>query len=481
VTVGHLRLQGTPTTPAEETLRILEHMARLAGMVMENAQRTEQLNTLAYVDTLTGLPNREALKRNLNQWLVGAERPAPQVICLDLKKFRKVNDRYGYSTGNDLLVQVSRRLEEILPAGGLLARMDADAFAMAVEADQVERLEQAIMVQMAMPFVVGEQSVELAFQFGFSLVALPGTEAEDLLLQAEQAIHRARRLGQPSSNYDAHDHAVELTALTLQSELKEAFSRRELSLVFQPLVEANTGTLHSMEVLLRWHHPELGTISPQVFIGLAEESELIEELGLWVLQEACTQAASWPGGPMRINVNVSARQLKQGQFLTDVREALVTSGLPASALELELTESVLVTSSQVVTDILNGLHMLGVRLALDDYGTGYSSLAYLKRFPLDVLKIDRTFIQGLGQHKEDQSNLLIVRSTIALAHELGMQVVAEGVEDEAVQVLLADLSCDRLQGYLFAAPMSLADAHTWSSGNSAGVGASSRLDHGGHG
>ncbi|WP_407542365.1 EAL domain-containing protein (plasmid) [Deinococcus radiomollis] len=458
VGVGALRLQCPGANDSSQ--RILEHLARLAGLVVERAQHVEQLEQLAYVDTLTGLPNRAALVRTLGQALDGGQRRA--VIIADLKGFRGVNNRHGYATGDALLKQVARQIETCLRGNILVARVGGNAFALTLPSSEIEPTLGVLTRSFAQPMVIGLNAVQVRLHFGVSLEARQGDVAGEIVQQAEHAVHRSRQLGQAVAQYNAEEYAVELTAMTLEGELREAFADRRLFLMFQPLVKARSGHYSSAEVLLRWFHPERGPVSPEVFIALAEQSDLILDIGRWVLREACLQAAAWPGGPSRINVNVSARQFEDPGFVNDVVDALDMSGLPADCLELELTESVLMTSGRAVVEVLERLDVLGVRLALDDFGTGYSSLAYLNRFPLDVLKIDRSFVHGLGREHPDLKELAIVRSTIALAHELGLEVVAEGVEDEHQRDVLVDLGCDLFQGYLYSPPLSLEEAISWS-------------------
>ena len=459
VRVGTLELQQLEPGDLAEARPVLDHLAGLASMIVERDLHLKQLERLAYVDALTGLMNRSAFVRALDRALIG--NPHQAVIITDLKQFRNVNSRHGHAAGDALLVAVARRLETDLPGSVGVARVGSNSFALLVPAHSAEQVLAVLSASINKPLVLRGETLYLGGSIGVAPEAEPGTPAEAILQHAEHAVYRAKQLGQPVRRYDAEEYAVELTALTLEAELRRAFADRQLSLAFQPLVEARSGSLHAMEALLRWIHPQRGAVSPQVFVGLAEQSDLILDIGGWVLHEACQQAAAWPGGPVRISVNVSARQFESPRFVSDVLSALQLSGLPASMLELELTENVLMTSGRGVVGVLEQLAALGVRLALDDFGTGYSSLAYLTRFPLDILKIDRAFIQGLGLETFGQKNLAIVRSTITLAHELGLQVVAEGVETARQRELLIDLGCDLLQGYFFAAPMPLGRAMTW--------------------
>lgn len=456
--VGVLRLQRLNVD--DNSQRILDHLARLAGLVVERGQHLEQLERLAYVDALTGLPNRAALVRTLGHALSGGQRYV--VVIADLKGFRGINNRYGHATGDVILKQVARQIEICLTGDIPVARVGGNAFALLVPSHEIKTTLSVLMRSFAQPVVIGAETIQVRIHLGVSLEAWQGNVAEELVQQAEHAVHRSRQLGQAVAQYNAEEYAVELTAVTLEGELREAFADRRLSLMFQPLVKAHSGHYSSSEVLLRWFHPERGPISPEVFIALAEQSDLILDIGRWVLREACLQAAAWSSGPSRINVNVSARQFEDPDFVDDLIDVLHVSGLPADCLELELTESVLMTSGRAVVEVLDRLDALGVRLALDDFGTGYSSLAYLNRFPLDVLKIDRSFVHGLGQEHPDLKELAIVRSTIGLAHELGLEVVAEGIENARQQDILVDLGCDFLQGYLFSPPLALEEAIRWS-------------------
>ncbi|CAM4213424.1 EAL domain-containing protein [Deinococcus marmoris] len=463
VRIGALELQPPETGELAEAQPVLDHLAGLASMVIERDLHLKQLERLAYVDGLTDLMNRPAFVRALNQTLAGGQHPT--VIILDLKHFRNVNRLYGHATGDALLIAVARRLEHDLPECSV-ARAGGNGFALLVPRGSGESTITALTQIMGPPFAVRGETLYVKYHIGVGPESQSGEDAESVVQQAEDALYRSKQLGQTVSRYDAEEYAVELTALTLEAELRQAFANRQLFLVFQPLVQARSGRLHAVEALLRWTHPERGAISPQVFIALAEQSDLILDIGGWVLREACQQAAAWPGGPVQVSVNVSARQLESPRFRDDVQSALMVSGLPAHMLELELTESMLMSPGRDVVDVLEQLKALKVRLALDDFGTGYSSLAYLNRFPLDVLKIDRSFIQGLGLETYGHKNLAIVRSTIALAHELELQVVAEGIETDLQREILVDLGCDLLQGYFFSAPMPLEQALAWRFGES---------------
>ncbi|AZI45040.1 phosphodiesterase (plasmid) [Deinococcus psychrotolerans] len=460
--VGTLELHQPETGDLAEAQPVLDHLAGLASMVIERDLHLKQLERLAYADGLTNLMNRPAFVRALNQALASGQRPS--VVILDLKQFRNVNSRYGHAAGDALLIAVARRIEHILPGCGV-ARVAGNGFALLIPGGPVESVITALPQVLSQPFAVRGETLYLNAHIGVSSEAQPQEDAEATVQEAEHALRQSKQLGQTISRYDAEEYAVELTAMTLEAELRQAFINRQLVLAFQPLVHARSGSLKAVEALLRWTHPQRGAISPQVFIALAEQSDLILDIGGWVLREACQQAAAWPGGPVQVSVNVSARQFESPRLKEDVLNALLVSGLPAHLLELELTENMLMTSGRDVVDVLEQLKALNVRLALDDFGTGYSSLAYLNRFPLDVLKIDRSFIQGLGLETYGQKNLAIVRSTIALAHELGIEVVAEGVETGLQREILVALGCDLLQGYFFSAPMPLEKAVTWRFGS----------------
>ncbi|UQN08466.1 EAL domain-containing protein [Deinococcus sp. QL22] len=456
--VGGLYLQGV-FEPPQEVQRVLAYLAQVAGLVIERAQSLARLKRLAYEDPLTGLPNRAALSQKLTDH-IALGRPWT-VVVLNLARFRQINDRYGYLVGDEVLRQVAQRLLACLPPAGSAARLGSNTFALLLPLVTTASTLEALTSSLAQPLLVQQHALYVDIHVGVRPWLSGFSTAETLLQQAEHTMRRAQHLGQSVSHYDAQTYVVELTQDALETELHQAVEAQQLTLAFQPLVHPQTRRLHSMEVLLRWDHPQRGMISPSVFIVLAEQSSLILRLGRWVLHQACLEAARWPGGPLRINVNVSAHQVEQAEFAQEVEEILQLTGLPSGYLELEITEGVLMRANRTVTNVLNQLHALGVRLALDDYGTGYANLAYLKRFPLDVLKIDRSFVQGLGADVADQRDLAIVRSTIALAHELGLSVVAEGIERAEQLSLIAALGCDLAQGYLFSAALPLPQAQEW--------------------
>lgn len=421
----------------------------------------EQYRTLAFHDPLTGLPNRALFGDRLEQALRRAVRDqrAVGVLFLDLDNFKVVNDSLGHHIGDDLLVQVARRIRGCLREEDTAARFGGDEFAVLVgdvgsESDAqavADRLSEA----MRAPFQIAGRDVVVTASIGVAISAGERAERESLLQAADLAMYRAKSNGRARSElFDPRMAAEADDRLALEMDLRDAIARNELSVVYQPIVSLETGRVSSVEALLRWEHPERGAIGPVRFIPIAEETGLIVSIGAWVLGEACREAMTWPcqdGGPqLAVSVNVSPRQLRDAGLLEDVRRALAATGLPAGHLELEVTESAVMNDPDAARARLEQLQALGVSLSIDDFGTGYSSLGQLRQFPFETLKVDKMFMRGLGQ---DPQNTAIVGGVIALARNLGLSVVGEGIETVEQLEHLQSLGCDRGQGYYLARPM----------------------------
>ena len=446
-------------------------VAERVALALEVARRAAELRRMAFHDVLTGLPNRALLAERLEEALVRAAHRHCTVALfyLDLDNFRVVNESLGHQAGDDLLVQVATRLTNCIQdvdAGGVgaratVARLGGDEFVVLV--DQVageanaESLAERLTGALREPFQVAGHEVVATASIGVAMTSPGRDRPEALLRSADLALYRAKANGKNGHalfDLSLETHAIQ--RLELERDLRLALERGEFRVFYQPLIRLETGRITGWEALVRWEHPTRGLISPAAFIPIAEETGLIVPIGQWVLEEACRQARRWhelfPDEPARtMSVNLSARQFAHPRLVDDIHRALRSARLDARQLVLEITESVVMQDAAAAVATLHELKALGIRLAIDDFGTGYSSLAYLKRFPVDVLKIDRSFIEGLGQDAQDGA---IVESVLVLAKSLGLGVTAEGIETPRQRLRLEQLGCDVGQGYLFGAPRS---------------------------
>ncbi len=417
--------------------------------------------TLAYRalhDELTGLPNRSLLVDRLGQAANALlrRRNAAMLLYLDLDNFKAINDRFGHAAGDCLLVEVAGRLQDLVRSADTVARLGGDEFVILVQdlddPDASARsLAERIHHAMRMPVAVGERHLYTSVSIGIAPVA-PGADPEVCMAQADAAMYQAKRGG--PARYEYFNTVIgddNRRQSQLAHELRAAHDLGQLSVHYQPLFKLG-GDIVGMEALLRWDHPELGSVSPVEFIPLLERSRDIVHVGRWVLEEATRQCATWQGEgrpDLTVSVNVSARQLQDPSFFGHVSEALESSRLAADCLVLEVTESVLVMDIVRIGELMQKIRDLGVHLALDDFGTGYSSLLYLKDLPIDRLKVDRSFVAGLGSSSEDTT---IIATVVDLAHNLGLRVVAEGVETEAELHAVGEMGCDEAQGFLLGRP-----------------------------
>ena len=428
--------------------------------VTERAILEEHLRHQALHDPLTGLANRALFRDRVTHALARAHRSRERiaVVFLDLDDFKEINDSLGHAAGDAVIIQMGSRLRTTLRESDTAARLGGDEFAILLESvrDERELLEitQRLSDALARPMLVEGREVDLRASIGIAEVQ-PGDSAEDLLRNADVAMYHAKSQGKACIVlFEGGMHTAVLSRLELQGDLKRAVERDELVLAYQPIVELATGRVVGAEALLRWRHPQRGLVSPTDFIPLAEETGLIVPIGRWVLRRACTEAAQWPvppgRSPITVTVNLSARQLVEEGLLADVAAALSASGLPGHRLVLELTESTLVTREAVMRERLHELKALGVRLAVDDFGTGLSSLASLSEYPLDVLKVDKRFVRGLD---EGDAGRALARAVVSLGKALRLQVVAEGIESRDQEWDLRRLGCEFGQGFLYAAPL----------------------------
>jgi len=431
----------------------LESRSRQYAAALENANA--RLQHLATHDSLTELPNRVLLDDRLSQAIAYAERRTGQlgVLVIDLDRFKTINDSLGHHGGDELLKEVATRLRSSLRKGETLARTGGDEFVLIVDeitaGGDVESVAQRVIACFAQPFRILAVDVHTAASIGISMYPGDGSTAEKLLVHADAAMYHSKKAGGNNYNFFAPSmNAFAHQRLDLENGLRHALLNGELVLHYQPKVDVASGRISSAEALIRWRHPVRGLVAPGEFIPLAEETGLIVQIGEWVLREACRQARQWQisGLPLvRVAINMSAQQFRQKDLVSVVQAALRDADLEPTHLEIELTESAVMQNAGASAAILEQLSRIGVHISIDDFGTGYSSLNYLRRFPLDKLKIDRSFIKEVVANPEDAA---IVRAIISLAHSLKLKVIAEGVETEQQLEFLRALGCDQYQGFL---------------------------------
>jgi diguanylate cyclase (GGDEF)-like protein/PAS domain S-box-containing protein len=430
--------------------------------ITDRKRAEEQLLHDAFHDCLTGLPNRALFLDHLKLAIERAKRhPARRfaVLFLDLDRFKIVNDGLGHTVGDRLLVETARRLEACLRPGDTVARLGGDEFTILLEdlKDQHEAMCVAERVQreLAAPFNLNGQEVFTSASVGIAYSSLEYEEPEEILRDADTAMYRAKAAGHDRYQvFNQEMHSEARGRLRMETDLRRALERQEFALVYQPIVALGDGRLTGFEALIRWQHPELGFVSPVKFIPVAEETGLIVEIGQWVLEEACRRMREWVGEwpsdePLQMSVNLSSRQFARPDFIGQVRNALAAAKLDARYLKLEITESVVMENIETATSLFREIRALGIDLSIDDFGTGYSSLSYLHRFPINTMKVDRSFVMQMHQRE----NAEIVRTIVMLADTLRMDVVAEGVETCEQLRQLKALGCAYGQGYYFSKPV----------------------------
>jgi diguanylate cyclase (GGDEF)-like protein/PAS domain S-box-containing protein len=421
--------------------------------VTERKRAEQNLDRLALTDTLTGLPNRTEFTNRLRAAVARAEGTGGRVtvVLLDIDQFKLINDSLGHDRGDDLLREAAARLASRVRDDDLVARFGGDEFVVLVEGGD-ESLPVQVAERMASAF---ESPIDLADGTFFATASIgvastPPYDADTVLRNADAAMYRAKELGGSRTEFfDARLARDASDVLQMRNELRRGIDEEEFVLHFQPIMDLTSRHIDGMEALVRWQHPTRGMVPPLAFIPAAEDSGLIVELGAWVLRQSCTEAATWPE-TVHVAVNLSVRQLADRAIVAVVADALKSSGLDPGRLVLEVTESALMANAEMAVECLTELKTLGVRLAIDDFGTGYSSLVYLKRMPVDAIKVDRSFVDGLGDDAEDTA---IVSSVVSLAHAVGVQAIAEGVETAAQQAHLQSLGCDLAQGFLWSRPV----------------------------
>ena len=431
--------------------------------ISERKVLEEKLRELAFHDPLTLLANRNLFRDRVQHALTRAQRGdrCPAVMFLDVDNFKNINDSLGHDAGDRLLQAVAQRIIHTSRSSDTVARLGGDEFGVLLEgagtAAEVQRVADALVEALGVPFSLDGREVRVTASVGVAFSAAE-TTAKELLSNADLAMYHAKSAGknrhvtfQPQMQTLLHER------LRLEADMGRALSREEFFLEYQPIVDLGTRVLLGVEALVRWRHPESGVLMPASFIHVLEECGQIVPLGRWVLKQACRDICAWRrsvagGTGLRLAVNISARHLQQGDLIQDVREALETSGLEAGNLVIELTESTLMYNSRVNLERFHHLKALGVKVAIDDFGTGYSSLSYLHRFPIDILKIDRSFVNGLTSSDDGPE---LARAVITLGETLGLDTVAEGIELEPQVAALLGLGCVAGQGFLFAKSCSL--------------------------
>jgi diguanylate cyclase (GGDEF)-like protein/PAS domain S-box-containing protein len=438
---------------------------RGTGTDITSRKMTEKrIQHVAQHDVLTGLPNRSLLQDRLSQAVAYSARTgrAVWVMLIDLDRFKFVNDSMGHRAGDVLLMTIAARLRSALRDIDTVARLSGDEFVVILSEHDAERLTpdivQRLMDAIAQPVILGSKEFFVTCSIGVAVYPTDASGTDSLVEQADIAMYRAKKLGR--NNFQFYTPAMNEEAMErvrIESALRNALERDQFVLHYQPQVDLASGQIVGMEALIRWQHPELGVVAPSRFISVAEETGLIVPIGAWVMRTACHQNKLWQDaglGRLRVAVNLSARQFGAPDLLADITAVLAQTGLDADCLEIELTESLFMSDVTLAVEVLHGLKSLGVNLSIDDFGTGYSSLSYLSRFPIDVLKIDRSFVSDIAR---DASDAAIVASIIALAHNLKLSVIAEGVETAEQLDYLRRHGCDEMQGYYFSRPLAAHD------------------------
>ncbi|TAK89866.1 MAG: EAL domain-containing protein [Burkholderiaceae bacterium] len=441
-----------------------QHFLALVRDVTDRRRLQDHIHHLAYHDALTGLPNRAMFSRTLNHVLARARRQNKQLALLfiDLDRFKNINDTLGHDNGDRLLQEITRRLLSSLREIDMVARFGGDEFVVLLE-DMVDvnhatTVANKILAAIDQEYQLNYQPVHVTTSIGISLFPHDGADESTLMKHADIAMYQAKAEGKNGYRfYSAQMNAHSFEHLAIETRLRRAVERGEFVLHYQPKVNLQTGAISGVEALLRWSHPELGTVMPDKFIPLAEETGLVISIGYWVLREICRNFMEWrlQGLPIvPIAINLSPRQFADANLLHEISATLRESGMPPEFLELEITESTVMHNPEKALQILSSLRALGIRVAVDDFGIGHSSLSQLKRLPIDIIKIDRSFVQGIAS---DNADAAITEAIISMSKRLQISVIAEGVETQEQHDLLRRLGCDEYQGFLFSQPLSVTD------------------------
>jgi len=466
---GSIRWVHDRAFPVRDAAGVVYRVAGIAEDITERKLAEERLMHLAHYDVLTSLPNRilfyDRLRQALaqakrNQWTVG-------VMLIDVDRFKNVNDTLGHAVGDQLLQQVSERLKRSVRSGDTVGRLGGDEFAIVLSnlatPQDGNLVAQKIMASFKEPFRLdGGSEIYVTGSIGITLYPDDSTDQDTLIKNADAAMYRAKDSGRNSYRfYTPEMNARARELLSMESSLRRALDRREFLLYYQPKVSVVTGEIVGVEALLRWRHSDRGLVSPGDFMPVLEETGLIMPVGEWVIEAVCTQLREWSGAGIVVKpvaINLSARQFADKDLGITIQRILERYGIDPGLIEFEITESSLMTNTEESTAALEFLANLGVGLSIDDFGTGYSSLGYLKRFPLDALKIDRSFVRDITTNTDDAT---ITRAVISMAHSLGLKVIAEGVETEEQITFLAEHGCDEIQGYYFSQPLPADECRLW--------------------
>lgn len=446
--------------------RLVESCVHLCALALERHEAKERIAQLAYYDTLTGLPNRTLLGERIDRAIAEAgSAGALALLFLDIDHFKDVNDSLGHSAGDALLIEIAQRLKAQTRAGDLVSRLGGDEFVVLLTdcpADQAAGIAARIRQALAQPVMVEGMALPVSASVGISLYPEDGRDRETLLKHADTAMYDAKNSGRGTHRFFSPAmNVIAQERLVMGAALKEAVRERQLTLAYQPQISGETGGIHGVEALCRWRHPVFGDVPPSRFIGLAEEMGLIEAIGLWAIDEACGQLADWKRRGLDIPgvaINLSPLSFRSRDLPIHVAEALKRHELRPSALTLEITESLMMDECPTTAATVGAIHDLGVRLSLDDFGTGYSSLSSITKLPIEEIKIDRSFMQGL---ETDRNAREVASTVIRIGRSLGFTVVAEGVETQAQRRFLEALRCDVLQGFLFSPALPAAALEDW--------------------
>ncbi|WP_116473018.1 putative bifunctional diguanylate cyclase/phosphodiesterase [Zobellella maritima] len=443
------------------TLDLQAANRKLKDEIAERIRFEERLNFQATHDLLTSLPNRYGIHQFFNHQRSHSGPAASIVMLLDLDDFKKVNDHLGHDMGDHLLLQAAQRLAKVMPEGNMLGRLGGDEFIIVLpgrnDENEAKVFADSLLEQFRLPFILAEHDYYLTVSIGIALNPRDGDQPQQLIKHADTAMYGAKKAGGNCYCFFTEHMSKSLSRrLALEEQIQCALERNEFSLRYQPIVDIENQRVIGAEALLRWHNPILGDVSPDEFIPVAEQTGLIIPIGRYVITTAITNTAAWRAqynDNFKVSINISPLQFRENHLPDFISRALQQAGLPGQALVLEVTEGVLMNGYWYIADTLDAIHNQGIGIAMDDFGTGYSSLSYLRLYPFDILKIDRSFINEVEMKQSDRD---LVNATISMAHQLGLQVVAEGVETSGQLDFLKTQQCDLLQGYYFSRPL-LAD------------------------
>lgn len=460
---GKIYYEEKTITPIRDAGEEITHFVSTGRDVSSRVLAEARLDYLAHYDVLTQLPNRRLFMTRLDLAISRCQRDSTKfaLLFIDLDRFKRINDALGNAAGDKMLAKVASRLCEIAHVPGSVARLGGDEFTIIFESSKSlktgSQLAEALIAAFADPFEIEDRELFTGISIGIAAYPDDGEDIESLIRHADIAMHQAKSQGRSTYvNFSPVMEGGTPEDLSIEASLRSALKNAEFEVYYQPIVRPGDQRIVAVEALLRWHSPQHGEVPPSRFITMLEETGLIAPVGRWVLETACAEikALEQPGfEPVILAVNISGRQFRDGKLINDVRHILQTTGLAAAQLELEITESVLIEDASAAGKTLVELAALGVRLAIDDFGTGYSSLSYLRRFPINTLKIDRSFVTEM---ESSPDAVAIVKTIISLADNLGLEIVAEGVETAGQLALLSAFGCAKLQGYLFSRPLPLA-------------------------